>query len=851
MFFTKKADEAIKSFNSDVQKGLDSKRAEESRQKYGANTFTKAKPVSMWRKLIASLTEPMTLMLVFAAVLTTGINIAKLAAGKETDFIECAGIFAAIILSTAITLVMEGKSAKAFEALEKMNSGGKIRALRDGSHTMLSPDEVVAGDIIFVNAGDRIPADARIITCSSLMVDEAPLTGESMPVEKRADVILPEKTPLAERINMLYSGCYVTGGSACAVIVAVGDKSEFGNIAASLAGASGGAVPIQDKLAALGKLIAKLGAAAAAVVFAAELVRMLAAGGISAEAVSRALISSIILLVAAVPEGLPTIAAVSLALNVIKMSKENALVKKMTACETIGSINVICTDKTGTLTENKMTVSVLRELSDSKLITKNICINSTAGKDESGGFVGNPTECALLSYVSGSGTDTETVQKNTQTVRTEPFSSEKKYMETVISESDGYLSLIKGSPEKIISMCRMTDEERKAAENGILECQNDAGRVIAFGHKRISAPEENSSDGFTFDGFASISDPLRPEVKEAVASCLGAGIDVKILTGDSINTARSIGRALGIITDGAGAYEARQIEEMSDEQLRRRLPDIKIIARSTPETKLRFVNMLKEQKNIVAVTGDGINDAPAIKSANVGIAMGITGTEVSKEAADVVLLDDSFTTIAKAVRMGREIFESFRKFIKFQLTVNLSSVLVVLISVIAGFDAPFTALQLLWINIIMDGPPALTLGLLPVRGNLMKRKPLDKAEGILTHGMKKSIGIKGMFIAAVILAQLFFNFLGAAEAQGSTALFTLFVMFHLMNALNCGGNKLVCRENKSLYVSVGLTFLLQILIVTFLGAMFSTVPLDLVLWLKIICTSALILVIGIPDRRGE
>lgn len=849
MFFTKTADEAVSSFNSDVRKGLDEELAAESRRKNGVNTFTKAKPVSMWRRLIASLTEPMTLMLVFAAVLTTGINIAKLMTGRETDFIECAGIFAAIILSTAITLIMEGKSAKAFEALERMNSGGKVRVLRNGSHTMLPPEEIVAGDIIFVNAGDRIPADARIITCSALMVDEAPLTGESMPVEKKADVILPEETPLAERINMLYSGCYVTGGSACAVIVAVGDKSEFGNIAASLAGATGGTVPIQEKLASLGKLIAKLGAAAAGVVFAVQLVRMITSGGVSAEAVSEALISSIILLVAAVPEGLPTIAAVSLALNVIKMSKENALVKKMTACETIGSINVICTDKTGTLTENKMTVSVLKDLSGCGLITKNICVNSTAGRDENGGFVGNPTECALLSCVSGSGTDTDGVKKNVKIVRTEPFSSDKKYMETVISDSDSYVSLIKGSPEKIISMCSMTDEEREIAESGIFECQNDAGRVIAFGHKRISDPGDNTPDGFTFDGFASISDPLRPEVKEAVASCLGAGIDVKILTGDSINTARSIGKALGIITDGTGAYEARQIEEMYDDELRSRLSDIKIIARSTPETKLRFVNMLKAQKNIVAVTGDGINDAPAIKSANVGIAMGITGTEVSKEAADVVLLDDSFTTIAKAVRMGREIFESFRKFIKFQLTVNLSSVLIVLISVIAGFNAPFTALQLLWINIIMDGPPALTLGLLPVRGNLMKRRPLDPSEGILTSGMKKSIGIKGIFISAVLLAQLFCNFLGAAPAQRSTALFTLFVMFHLMNALNCGGNKLFCRENKSLYLSVGLTFLLQILIVTFLGAMFSTVPLGLTLWLKIICTSALVLVIGIPDRR--
>jgi len=691
MAFRKKSDEVVAQFNSDIRRGLTPEKVEKNKDMYGVNSFTKAKPVSFMKRLFTSLAEPMTVMLILAAALTLAINTVKYFRGQETEFIECAGIFVAIILSTVITLVMEGKSAKAFEALEKMNTGGKIRTLRSGANVMLTAGEIVVGDIIFVSAGDRIPADARLISSNDLIVDESALTGESMPVSKFAEKILSAETPLAERVNMLYSGCYVTGGNGCAVVTAVGDKSEFGAIAASLANAKDEKVPIQEKLGRLGKLIAKLGIAAASVVFIIELIRLGFSGALGFETVSEALISSVILIVASVPEGLPTIAAVSLALNVIKMSENNALVKKMTACETLGSINVICTDKTGTLTENKMSVSSLVPFTNAESLLLNICINSTAGRNEKGGFAGNPTECALLGYADKNGAVPENIRKENTIVVSEPFSSEKKYMKTVISAGEGYVCLVKGSPEKIISMCDMTAAERAKAEDSIKSCQAEAGRVIAFCSKN-SVSTDGDDENYVFDGFASISDPLRKEVSGAVRECLDAGVDVKILTGDSINTASSIGRQLGL---EEGAFESGEIDKMSDEELRSRLSEIKIIARSTPETKLRFVNMLKSEKNIVAVTGDGINDAPAIKSANVGVAMGITGTEVSKEAADVVLLDDSFTTIAKAVRMGREIFESFRRFIEFQLTVNVSSVLVVIVSIIAGFSAPFTALQLL------------------------------------------------------------------------------------------------------------------------------------------------------------
>lgn len=855
--FRESAAETLKRLGVDPRRGLSTEEAALNRRRYGENSFTKKKPVSMLRRIAEAAREPMIIMLIAAALITLGVNIARGLSGGEADLIECAGIFAAISLSIAITVAMEGRSARAFEALNRITDDAKVRVIRDGEAELIPQREVVVGDIISVETGNKFPADARLIESSSLTADESALTGESMPAGKEAEAVFADpETPLAERANMLYSGCFATGGGGLAVVTAVGDATEFGKIAGELSAAESSATPLQEKLAKMGKRIALLATGTAAAVFLIQLASFIAKGAASLETVSEAFITSIVLIVAAVPEGLPTIVAVSLAINIIKMSKHNALVKKMAACETIGGINVICSDKTGTLTENRMTVTDVcgggeprgpRELGAGALID-NFCLNGTAEvrfEEGKAAFIGNPTECALLVAAHDVGFDYRALRRERNVLHTFPFSSETKNMTSVATDGTSITAYTKGSPEKILSMCSMTDGERREAAARITEFQERARRVIAFAHRELSPGEDYGSSreaiesGMAFDGFAAIADPLRADVFEAVERCRGAGIDVKILTGDNLTTAAAIAGELGLLDEGHCAAEARELEKLSDAELAERLPAIRVIARSTPSIKTRVVRILKTLGNVVAVTGDGINDAPAIKNADVGIAMGISGTEVSKEASDIVLLDDSFATIVRAVQWGRGIYRNFQRFIQFQLTVNLSSVLVILLSVVAGFQAPFTAIQILWINMIMDGPPALTLGLEPVRGDLMDQPPIRRDANIVSRGMLWSITINGLYITAVFMAQHWTNFLGGTEAELSSILFTLFVVFQLFNAFNSRalGDVSILRSFGSNRLMLGvfaLTFALQVLITQYADGLFRTVPLPLAMWLKII-----------------
>ncbi|MCC8185687.1 calcium-translocating P-type ATPase, PMCA-type [Cloacibacillus porcorum] len=855
--FRESAAETLSRLGVDPRRGLTEAEAAESRRRYGENSFTKKKPASMLRRLAEAAREPMIIMLTAAALITLGVNIARGMSGGETDFIECAGIFAAISLSIIITVAMEGRSAKAFEALNRIADDTKVRVIREGGAELIPQREVAVGDILSVETGNRFPADARLIESTSLTADESALTGESMPVHKEAAAIFTDAgTPLAERANMLYSGCFAAGGSGLAVVTAVGDATEFGKIAGELSDSESAATPLQEKLAKMGRRIALLASGAAAAVFLLQLASFIARGTASLETVSEAFITSIVLIVAAVPEGLPTIVAVSLAINIIKMSKHNALVKKMAACETIGAINVICSDKTGTLTENRMTVTdIIAGGTQSKpqplgagSLLDNFCLNGTAEvhfEGERAAFIGNPTECALLVAAHGAGHDYRAIRGSSAVLHSFPFSSETKNMTTVAMRDGVITAYTKGSPEKILSMCSLSDGERREAEKHIAEFQERARRVIAFAHRDITASKDYATEremiesGMTFDGFAAIADPLRADVFEAVERCRGAGIDVKILTGDNITTAAAIAGELGLLGDGHYAVEARELESLSDGELAERLPAIRVIARSTPSIKMRVVKTLKALGSVVAVTGDGINDAPAIKSADVGIAMGISGTEVSKEASDIVLLDDSFSTIVKAVQWGRGIYRNFQRFIQFQLTVNLSSVLVILLSVAAGFEAPFTAIQILWINIIMDGPPALTLGLEPVRGDLMNQPPVRRDASIVSREMLWNIVTNGLYITAVFMAQHWLNFLGGTKEQQPSILFTLFVILQLFNAFNSRalGSVSVLRgfgANRLMLGVFALTFALQVLITQYADGLFKTAPLSLAIWLKIV-----------------
>ena len=912
-------EELLQTAGTDPERGLSESQVQASRQKYGANTFVRTGTESMLKRIWDASTEPMLLMLLFAAIITLAVNITRYFTGGEYNFLECAGIFAAIFLSVAITIVTEGKSAKAFEALNKINEDTLIKVLRGGEPQLIPQKDIVIGDILLIETGDKIVADGRLISGNDLSADESALTGESLPVKKDATFTCQENTPVAERACMLYSGCFVSGGSGTMLVTGVGNDTEFGQIAQELSSIEKTTTPLQEKLDRLGKGITILGSSAAAIVFLIQIIEFAMNHTISLDTVSEAFITSIVLIVAAVPEGLPTIVAVSLALNIIKMSRENALVKKMIACETIGCVNIICSDKTGTLTENKMTVQKIyaggrlldpedlafpaktpaeaslqpeetrtaREAdapvavaaaSDSpdsriasapadapsaidretaRVLLRNYCINSNADitwEDGSWTFIGNPTECALLAAAHKAGSDYQQLRKEADIVRIFPFSSQNKDMSTIVNEDGRLMLYTKGNPEKILSLCSNVSAEETAHIQKLMEnFQDKAGRLLAFAHKELACfngeKQQELEQDLHYDGFVAISDPLSPDVYDSIRDCRRAGIEVKMLTGDNIRTARTIAEELHMLKDGHLAVEASEIESMSDEELKKALPKISVIARSTPLIKMRVVKVLKEEKNVVAVTGDGINDAPAIKNADVGIAMGIAGTEVTKEASDMVLLDDSFSTIIKAVQWGRGIYENFKRFIQFQLTVNVSSVVVVIASILAGFPAPFTALELLWINIIMDGPPALTLGLEPIREDLLKHPPTKRNANIISRKMLIRIFANGIFISIVFMLQHFTNFLGATQTEEATVLFTLFVLFQLFNAFNC-------RElddtpmfknllNNKLMLGVFLIVLvLQILITQVGTAVFETTPLSAAMWGKMLLTAGSVVVIN-------
>ena len=864
--FMMSREELLAKTGTDSEKGLNPEQVEKSRSTYGTNSFVRQSHESLAKRIWDASTEPMLVMLIFAAIITLAVNITRYFTGGEYNFLECVGIFAAIALSVVITIITEGKSAKAFEALNKINEDTLIKVIRNGEPQLIAQKEIVVGDIIMIETGDKIVADGRLFSSNDLSVDESALTGESLPVKKDAEFVCQKSTPVAERANMLYSGCFVSAGNGQMLVTGVGNDTEFGQIAQELSSIEKTTTPLQEKLDKLGKQITVLGASAAAIVFAIEVLQFVMNGQLNLDTVSDAFITSIVLIVAAVPEGLPTIVAVSLALNIIKMSKENALVKKMIACETIGCVNIICSDKTGTLTENRMTVQKIytggelidpEQLKDEMLL-KNYCINSNANISEEDGswsFIGNPTEGSLLAAAAKAGVDYQELRQAADIVRVFPFSSQNKDMSTIVRENGKEILYVKGNPEKIISLCTGISEEEKEKNFHLMEeFQNKAGRLLAFAHKELEGQyndeeQDEVEQGLIYDGFVVISDPLSPDVYESIRNCRSAGIEVKMLTGDNIRTARAIVNELHMLDDDHIAVEAADIEKLTDEELKEALKKIQVIARSTPLVKMRVVKLLKEQGNVVAVTGDGINDAPAIKHADVGIAMGIAGTDVTKEASDMVLLDDSFSTIIKAVQWGRGIYENFKRFIQLQLTVNVSSVVVVICSILAGFSAPFTALELLWINIIMDGPPALTLGLEPIRPDLLKHKPTRRNENIISKKMLLRIFVNGIFISVIFMLQHFKNFLGAAPEEEATVLFTLFVLFQLFNAFNCRElddtpmfkNLL---KNKLMLGVFLLVLILQGIITQFGAAVFETVPLSAAMWGKMLLTAFTVIILN-------
>lgn len=849
-FYSKPYEYALKYFGSDKSFGLTDKAFHDNVLKYGVNKMTEKKKRPLILKITDVLSEPMLLILLFSFAVTFGINLGKYFKTGDADFTECIGIIAAILLSVFITLIMEGSSNRAFSALNKLYDDITVKVIREGRETLVNKNDITVGDIIVIEDGDKIVADGRLIESDGLSVDESALTGESLAVEKTVETVLPS-TFLAERKNTVYSGTFVTAGSGKAVVIAVGDGTEIGGIAGELKNRKETPSPLEQKLARLGKTVTLIGVLFAVLVFFVSVIKSAISGGLNFTTVQNLFVSCIVLIVAAVPEGLPTIVAVSLALNMIKLAKENALIKKMIATETAGAVSVICSDKTGTLTTGDMTLEYLcqgdrryypNEIKNEYILQNFIC-NSTVREKGNGkrkDLFGSGTEKALILAVMKNN-DITSFRKKYPLLKRIPFNSKDKTMTTIVKVGGTERTLIKGAPEKILPLVNLSKGEEEKIKIGIEKEQKNAGRILCFAH--------DDGEGFIFDGYAVILDEIRKDAAYAVKECKNAGIKVKMLTGDNYVTAYAVAKRLKIAESESEVINASEIEKMDEQTLKKVLPRISVIARSTPIIKLRIVKALKNMGEVVAVTGDGINDAPAVKHADVGVAMGKNGSEITKEAADVILLDDSFKSIVKAVSFGRNVYKNLQRFILFQLSVNLSALAIITVCALTGTDSPFNTLGLLWINVIMDGPPALTLGFESVGDAVMKQKPVKRGENIVNRKMLLRIIFNAVFMAGTVLLQIKTNFLSVEESEKKGAVFTLFILFQLFNAFNSRklGKESVFKgfsKNRIMIFTFTAVFLLQVLIVEAAYKVFGINPLGFITWVKLFFTASLIVAVN-------
>ena len=900
-YFKEKIDDCLKEQGVNAEKGLSDSEVKERSEKFGKNEFSTKEEGSLLDDIKDALLEPMMIILLVAALVSAIIG----------EYYDAIGIVCAVAIGITIGIVTEGKSKKAAEALAKMTEDIEVKVLRNGKVMNVSKSDLVPGDIVYLETGDMVPADGRFIETVDLKVREDMLTGESDDVKKDANAIIPLEEidvkgqkqiqdPIpAKQSNMGFTGTLIAYGKGTMLVTGIGDNTEMGKIAETLQ-MDEEETPLQIKLGKLGAVIAKISSIIAALLFIFMVVKIVTRGEVNIDSsgvkaflesigpIKTAFVTCIALIVAAVPEGLPTMINMTLALTMQKMANINALVTKKEACETIGSVSVICSDKTGTLTQNRMTVENvylngkfvdLDKIEDMYFIN-NCLLNSTADISFDGdkcNYLGNSTECALLLCLKNH--DYKKARKEQKIVHQIPFNSMNKYMATVIEDGDLDILLVKGAPEIILDKCvneisngkviKITEARKKEILSEIQKLQAKSMRILGFGFRSISQAEVEAAatsegniltgsqeEGLIFNGFVAIKDPLRPDVFKAIETARNAGVETKMLTGDNINTARAIGEELGMLKDGMRAVEATYIDTLSDEELRKEIKTIAIVARSKPETKMRIVNALQTNGEVVGVTGDGINDAPALTKADVGIAMGITGSEVSKNAADIILTDDNFATIINGIKWGRGVYENFQRFIQFQLTVNVIAFLVAIVSQILDFPMPFTTIQLLWVNIIMDGPPALALGLEPIRDAVFDRKPVDRKASIITKKMITSIVLNALYVTAILLIQMKFNILGAStvvQADGAsemeTVLFALFAFSALFNAFNCRefGTDSIFKnftKNKTALLIISVTAIAQFIFTELFSGFFNAVSLSLVMWGKVILLAFMIIVVN-------
>ncbi len=792
--------EAVLAELDSSENGLSSAEAQKRLEAHGKNKLKEPAKESLIKRFFGQMADPMIIILLVAAAIS-GV----LAVTQGESFADVIIILAVVVVNAVLGVYQENKAEKAIEALQEM-SAATSKVLRDGKLVTIHSEELVPGDVILLEAGDAIPADGRLLTSASLKIEEAALTGESVPVLKFIDAInLVDETKdvtLGDRKNMVYMGSTVVYGRGTAVITATGMDTEMGKIADALATAEEGQTPLQIKMSQLSKILTWLVLGICALVFVVQLLR---AGGFTVEVVLDSFMIAVSLAVAAIPEGLVAVVTMVLSIGVTNMSKRNAIIRKLTAVETLGCAQIICSDKTGTLTQNKMTV-VDYFGTDEKKLASAMALCSDAELDESGKVTGEPTEAALVAWANKLGADKTTLKARFLRCGEAPFDSTRKLMSTVHVNGSGFIQYTKGAPDVLIGKCAyyidsdgrrvpMTDEYRAEILRANKAMADRALRVLAcaervWDEKPVNYEPETLEKELCFMGLCGMIDPVRPEVVDAIAECREAGIRPIMITGDHIDTAVAIAKELGILTDGSEAITGAQLNEMSDEEFEQKFKNISVYARVQPEHKTRIVNAWRKAGYVTAMTGDGVNDAPSIKSADIGVGMGITGTDVTKNAADMVLADDNFATIVGAVEEGRRVYGNIRKAIQFLLGSNMSEVLSIFFATILGFTI-LEPVHLLWINLVTDCFPALALGMEKAEPDVMRRRPRDAKAGIFAGGMGFDIAYQGLLVTLLIMVSYFvghFIETGVWEitnsADGTTMAFLTMSMAEIFHSFN-------------------------------------------------------------------
>ena len=852
--------------------GLNAQQVLSNREKFGENLLTPPKRPSIWKLYLEKFQDPVIKVLLVAAVFSLVISII------ENEYAETIGIFFAIFLATGIGFYFEYDANKKFDLLNAVGEGTPVTVIRDGKIHEIPRKEIVVGDVVILNTGEEIPADGILLEAVSLQVNESNLTGELMVNKTTNEDDFDEEATYAS--NAVMRGTTVTDGHGIMCVERVGDHTEIGKVARQSTEQSEEETPLNIQLTKLANLIGKVGFTIATLTFLIfttkdlyEFFTTTDTIGLqqvlpAAQIILKYFMMAVTLIVVAVPEGLPMSVTLSLALNMRRMLKTNNLVRKMHACETMGAINVICTDKTGTLTQNLMQVHEAKIAeSDKELVAENIATNSTAfleekaeGEKPSG--VGNPTEVALLLWLNGQGKNYIELREAAQVVNQLTFSTERKYMATLIESpiQKKRILYIKGAPEIVMGKCKLTNDKIQEYNEQLLAYQNKAMRTLGLAYKVID--ENGSKDcaelvnegGMTFLGVFAISDPIRPDVPAAVKKCQSAGISVKIVTGDTPGTATEIARQIGLWQENdteRNRITGSDFAALSDEEALERVLDLKVMSRARPMDKQRLVQLLQQKGAVVAVTGDGTNDAPALNHAQVGLSMG-SGTSVAKEASDITLLDDSFHSIATAVMWGRSLYKNIQRFIVFQLTINVVALLSVLLGAFFGTALPLTVTQMLWVNLIMDTFAAMALASISPSMDVMNEKPRHRNDFIITKAMRNNIFGVGLTFLALLMGLLIYykGQPGGMNTYHLTIFFSIFVMLQFWNLFNAsvfGTNHSVFKDAGHALgmLSVAMIILVgQILIVTFGGKVFRTEPLSLMDWVYIIAGTSLVFWIG-------